>query len=379
MPSRIPSYRLHKASRQAVVVLNGKSHYLGLWNSPESRVEYDRLVAEWLTDDRRKRLRGVEARRVPSDVTVNELLLAFLDYYETNYRTEDGRATRHLGNLKDSLRFVQSLYGSTLAREFGPLALRTVRDEMIQTGLCRRTINDRVNRIRRCFRWATSVEILRVEVVQALETVEPLMPGRSGARESLGVKPVPIADVEAVLPHLAPAVAAMVEVQLRSGCRAGEVVLMRGAELDMMNPVWTYRPRQHKNSWRGRDRVILIGPRAQKIIKGFLKPTSDIYLFSPRECVEAFHAERAAKRGTKRTPSELARVRKQCPRRPAGERYTSNTYRQAIVRACVRMGIAPWSPLQLRHTAATAVRKEYGVEGAQLILGHQPGRLRDDG
>jgi integrase len=29
-----------------------------------------------------------------------------------------------------------------------------------------------------------------------------------------------------------------------------------------------------------------------------------------------------------------------------------------------------WSPLQLRHTAATAIRARYGLEAAQTVLGH---------
>ena len=51
MPRRtrsVPSYRLHKPSGRAVVTLNGRDHYLGPWNSPESSAEYDRLVGEWL-------------------------------------------------------------------------------------------------------------------------------------------------------------------------------------------------------------------------------------------------------------------------------------------------------------------------------------------
>ena len=43
---QVPSYRLHKASRQAIVVIKGKSYYLGSWNSPESQAEYRRVVAE---------------------------------------------------------------------------------------------------------------------------------------------------------------------------------------------------------------------------------------------------------------------------------------------------------------------------------------------
>ena len=42
-----PAYRLHKARSCAVVTLNGKNHYLGPWQSPESHEKYARLIAEW--------------------------------------------------------------------------------------------------------------------------------------------------------------------------------------------------------------------------------------------------------------------------------------------------------------------------------------------
>ncbi len=49
---RVPGYLLHKASGQARVVLNGQTHYLGPHGSPESKAEYDRLIAEWLASGR---------------------------------------------------------------------------------------------------------------------------------------------------------------------------------------------------------------------------------------------------------------------------------------------------------------------------------------
>ena len=55
MPKRVnnrPSVRHHKPIGRAVVTLNGRDHYLGPWNSPEARVEYDRIVAEWLASGR---------------------------------------------------------------------------------------------------------------------------------------------------------------------------------------------------------------------------------------------------------------------------------------------------------------------------------------
>ena len=52
-PMRTPSYRLHKPSGQAVVTLDGHDVYLGKHDTPQSRQEYDRLVAEWLANSRR--------------------------------------------------------------------------------------------------------------------------------------------------------------------------------------------------------------------------------------------------------------------------------------------------------------------------------------
>jgi integrase len=40
------------------------------------------------------------------------------------------------------------------------------------------------------------------------------------------------------------------------------------------------------------------------------------------------------------------------------------------VRACKAAGVPAWSPLQLRHTAATVIRERFGVEAAQGVLGH---------
>jgi integrase len=369
MPVRIPSYRLHKASNQAVVVLGGRSHYLGRWNSPESRAEYDRLVAEFL--NRRRKAAGDAGRPGPDDLTVSELILAFLEHARDHYRAPDGSPSRHVDNLKHALRPVRALYGTALARDFGPLALRAVRDRMVGDGVCRRTVNDRVNRVRSCFRWAASVELLPVTVVRALQTVEPLDRGRGGARESPGVKPVDPGDVEAALPRLPAPVAAMARLQLLSACRAGEVVQIRGADLDTSGEVWAFRPRHHKNAWRGRDRVVYLGPRAQEVLRPFLKADPGAYLFSPREWVEALRARRAAARKTRRTPSELSRPRRPRPERAPGDRYTAGSYRQAIARACRKAGVPVWTPLQIRHAAATAIRRRFGLEAAQVVLGHE--------
>jgi integrase len=118
------------------------------------------------------------------------------------------------------------------------------------------------------------------------------------------------------------------------------------------------------------ERVVLLGPQAQETLRPFLSTDVMAYLFSPRRYVEELHAGRAAARKTKRTPSETKRRRKARPRRAPGERYTRRSYRVAVVRACRKAGVPAWSPLQLRHTAATVIRAKYGLESAKVILGH---------
>ena len=59
---RTPSYRHHRPSGQAVVTLGGRDVYLGKFASPESRAEYDRLVAEWLASGRVRKIAVVAAR-----------------------------------------------------------------------------------------------------------------------------------------------------------------------------------------------------------------------------------------------------------------------------------------------------------------------------
>jgi integrase len=148
------------------------------------------------------------------------------------------------------------------------------------------------------------------------------------AREAEPVGPVPIEHVEAVLPRLPRPVAAMVRLQLLCGCRAGEVMVMRGCDLTPGDPVWEYRPARHKNSWRGKGRVILLGPKAQEIVREFLKPDLTAYLFSPADVVEEMHARRRASRKSKPTPSELARRCEGTPGQKHNHRYRRGSYLQ---------------------------------------------------
>ncbi len=359
----IPVYR-NKDSR-AVVTLpdqlgNRTLHYLGVHGSPESKNEYARHIAEWQT--RLQRL------LVYHDLTVNELIILFWKHVEQHYRHPDGTPTGEADNFRYALKPVRRLYGYSLANNFGPLALKAVRQVMLDADLCRSVINRQVVRIRMMFRWAVAEELIGPSVFHALKAVDGLKLGRSCARETNKVL-LFHADVEAILPFLDRFVSAMVQVQRLTGMRPGEICSMRRNEIDMSGSVWMYRPTRHKTSWRGKSRTIGIGPKAQEILKGFFTPAFDDYVFSPIRAREERFAAKKANRQTPVQPSQVSR-KKIKPRRIPGDRFERESYTQAIRRGCEKAGILVWKPNQLRHAFGTDIRRRFGLEGAQVGLGH---------
>jgi site-specific recombinase XerC len=191
--------------------------------------------------------------------------------------------------------------------------------------------------------------------------------------------------------------------------RPTEALTMKASGLDASGRVWTYKPEKHKTEHHGHERTIFIGPKAQEIIKPWLRTDLQAYLFSPAAAEETRNGERRRQRKTPMTPSQANRKRKRDRRRPWGERYHAASYRQAILRACAvafplpdhlapqvksdgnrettkecQARLTPeekaeiktwrrmhsWHPNRLRHNAATRLRKEFGVELARIVLGH---------
>lgn len=437
--SPIPKMTHHKASRQAVVRLAGKDHYLGPWGSTIARAEYDRLVAEWLANGRRPDADG--------GTRVAEVLAAFWDHAQAYYRHPDGTPTNELRNYRDALRAVRRLYGHTPAEQFGPLALKAVRQEMMDDKLCRTTINRHVGRLKHVFKWAVENELVAPSLYHGLQAVSGLKMGRSEARESDPVRPVPDEMVDAVigvlsptlgqiirlqeaagqseplqaqvgrladrLPHESP-VAVMIQLQRLTGMRPGEAAAMRSCDIETTGRLWVYRPSAHKTAHHGHRREVYLGPRAQQVLRPFLRPDLQAYLFSP---VQAMANHRRQLSESRRMPLSCGNVpgsnQKRKPLKTPTDRYTTNAYARCIARACeVAFGMPGeiktvhadwplegdtpeqlaakaarrkrkaaqrsawhkehcWHPHQLRHSAATKLRKEFGLEAAQVILGHR--------
>jgi integrase len=365
-PNPVPTYRLHKPSGQAVVTIRTaggirKDVYLGAYDSPESRAEYSRVLQETVVAPTAQFVQpGLGT--CPSGFTVNELLLAFWKHAELHYRHPDGTPTSEIHNLRQVVRVTRELYGLTPVREFGPLALKAIQRRWIDDGLARRVINGRVARVRHIFKWGMGEQLVAPEVYTGLTAVVGLRKGRTLAREPEPVGPVSEEHALAVLPFVRPPVRAMIRVQLLTGMRPGEIVRLRPTDIDKDGPLWVYRPSEHKNSHRGRSREIPIGPLAQAILEPLTPADPDSYFFSPRRSDGVGDSVRAGRRKKSSRPTPK-------PRKP-GLRYSTASFALAVARGCDRAGVSRWSPNMLRHAHGTTVRRRYGLEAAQAVLGH---------
>ncbi len=324
----------------------------------EAELAFAAFHNEWYTD---ATVRDPEASR---ELTVQQAFDRYVKHADTHYRHNDGSPTREADNVRDAMRPMLELFGGKRARDMDVRALERARDRMIKAKLARTTINDRVNRIRRVFRWFASRQIVPASVWGEMKALEGLKPGRSEAVDPDPVRPVPGSYIEAVKAELPAVICAMIDVQLLTGARPGEVCVMRPIDIDTTNPVWAYRPVRHKSSHLGRGRVIMLGPRAQEAVNPFLARPVEAWCFSPREALR----ERYDARGTHRRANQKKSPTKTT--RKVGEQYTTNTYAQAISRACKAAGIERWGPNRLRHNAATAVSQFAGLAAAQVVLGH---------
>ena len=183
LKQKLPSYRLHRSSRQAVVTLSGRDYYLGSFNAPESRAEYDRLIQEWLANQRQIMEKSVSKNGKDQGVTINELISQYW-VFASGYYVKNLKPTSELHALRFSFKPLVALYGTTAVEVFGPSSLKAVRQKMIDNGLCRTLINRLINRIRRIFKWGVENELVRSSTLEALRAVAPLKRGRCSVRES---------------------------------------------------------------------------------------------------------------------------------------------------------------------------------------------------
>jgi integrase len=436
---KTPSYRKRKGYSQALVTLTDsvtkrrRDYWLGKHGTPASRELYHRVIAAWEAAGRRLpdpeefspvRYSKVAPSVVPEAVgpTVAEVIR---DYWLS---AQNEQGPKRLSNIKVTLRLLRAHFGSEPATSFGPRRLRQLRDAMIvgdatpredgrptRRPWSRRTCNDRVGIVVGVFRWAAAQELVPASVPEGLSMLAPLKRGRTAAKEGRRIAPAEIDVVRKTLPFLSRQLRIVVELQLLTGARPGELLSMRAGDIDQAGPdgVWVFRPRTHKNEHRGHARSIFMGPRAQEILLPFLEDRGrDQFVFSPAEAeaerLRCKHAARVTPLSCGNRPGSNRRIN---PVTRPGVRYTTDTYRRAVERACDRAFPPPpplgrrvgeteaawrarltpkqqaeltawrkahrWHPHQLRHNAATEIRRAFGLEAAQLALGHSSAQVTD--
>lgn len=331
---KIPAYRHHKPSGQARVRWQGREIYLGKFDSPESRERYAELltkivVGATLDLDAARRSR-ISPSPSENGLSINELCVLFLKHAEQHY-LKDGKLTSEYDLLTLAIGPLKELFGMTPVEQFGPLALKAVREAMVAKGWTRGTVNAEVGRIRRIFRFAVENELLKdATVLQKLEAVSPLLAGRTEAPDNDPRQAVPQDHINEVRKSVSERCRDLIDLQLCTGARPGELMKLTGAMIDRNGDIWTAALREHKTTHRGKLRRLVFGPKAQLILKKYLSADPDSRLFP----------------------------------------FRLDSYRHAIARACEKLNLPHWTPHWLRHNVATRVRDEFGIEHAQAMAGH---------
>jgi integrase len=386
----LPKLCWHKTLRKHYVRIEGECVYFPRsWPLEQCQREHLRILTEWQAAGRFRR----PGEQLPG-VSVDELAEAYRSRHVlTHYRLPDGTATSEQDCIRMALRPLLRLYGATHVSNFGPLALQAVRQAMTDgswmaaaeraeaaqhgggQGWCRSVTNAHIGRIVRMFGWGVAQEMVPEGVWRALGAVLPLPAGRGHARERrpvLAPSPERIREVRAVLCRQ---LQALIDLQVLTGMRPGEVCALCPAEIDrtgaslwfalpaeLQGRVWVYRPRsktahhgfgQATNAY---ERIVPISPAAQAVLLPWLERDADAYCFSPAEA-------EAERRGNKRRRGQ----------RVPGDVYTPMGYSHAVTHACDRTNPDKsyrWHPHSLRHYAAAVLVRTFGPEVARIVLGH---------
>lgn len=359
---RFPSYpKTPHSSGQARIKIRGREYYLGPWNSVESHREYQRLYNETLIKP------PDVVAKIPAIKKGQTLVEVFADFVVA-MKKERGDDWRELDQYRRALSIVDRVCPNIRIDDFDTRHLSAVRDAMVSgswmnaieranvldrgkpIGWSRSYANQQIVRVRSVVRWAESMGTAPRGAWEHLRTLRRIRLGQPNVRHSDEKRQAVGWDrVEPVLPHLRPSVRALVLVLWWTGARPSEIVQMRACDLRECDDSLEYRPREHKTRHLGKDRLIVLGPRAASAIRPIL--------------------DRAKKR------SLAAVVFPASPRRqPKGRGpvrpMTVNGLCRAVQVACRSAGVERWTPYQLRHAAKLRITRELGLDAARAALGH---------
>ncbi|MDZ4688166.1 MAG: site-specific integrase [Planctomycetaceae bacterium] len=317
----VPKFCIDGSGR-AFTKVEGRFISLGRGDTSEARQRY----AEVLSDHAQGRLiaRAKRQTAMPSDLTVNELLLQYVTKELPRFSSAEWHC--QLG----AIRILRETFGAVPVSDFGPLRFRVVRDAMIGKGWSRGFVNKQAKRLRAVFRWGVSWELVPNAVADALGTVKSLGAGESTAPESTPRMAIPLADIDTVRASLKQRHRDVLDLLLMTGARPGELIGLTTGDIDRTGEIWRADLAHHKTAHKGKSRTLFFNPTAQLILQKYLQADASARLFP----------------------------------------FNRVTFGNVIKAACLRAGVTPFVPHQLRHTVATTIADELGTESAQRLLGH---------
>lgn len=313
-----PPRIIRHSSGQARVSYRGKTHYLGLYGSPESQAAYARLLVELATA-------GPTIHQADGLSVANAV-----DQYLAWLVCEPDTSTKR--KLRGVALAMRRLFLDLPIAQFSARHLETLRSswthgvgcEVQQPG----TANSNTSRAREILRWAEIRGLAPEGLYGKLVALPPL---RGMAKR---VEPVAWEVVAATLPHLEPAPASICLVCWWTGMRPKEVCGLRAESVDLAAGWITLA--DHKTAAKTGVHRIPIGPQAAAVLSTVLAIRPAGWLFPSNEVA---HYQ----------PISLAR---------------------AVHRVCERYKIERWTPYQLRHAAKERIAQAHGLEAARVILRH---------
>ena len=329
--NNVPSYLLHAQSGQARVRINGREYLLGRFGSEESRVRYGKLVSEACSlsvDPLGKNHNDAE-----SGLSVAELLLAFMRH-AGSYYSKDGKKTAEVDCFNSAMRAVRELFALIPARDFSPLNLKAVQKQYVAAGWSRGFANHSTNRVRHIWKWGVGEGLIPVTTWQALQAVPPLKAGHTTAPDYKRREAVSEEHLEKVRGCLGMKRGTrrdqyrdLFDLMLATGARPSELIDLTMANIDTTGEIWVADLADHKNRHRGLARKLFFGPKSQLILR-------------------------------------------RCPATGPLFPFRHTAFSSRLKQTCLEVGIPPFVPYSLRHTKATELRDNIGIESAQAILGH---------
>lgn len=361
---------------------------IGFWDDPDIQTKHRKFLAQYYAD--------AVSLDEAGDEDTHVLAMLFNKWLDA-HKNKKGKDYDHVLTM---MRAALSVLPEDLPmKKFNATAFRAVRRAVIAEGetmremeltspsgatfkrqkkvWCRAYANKILNKLRQVLKWGVSYDLVPVEVLAKVQTVEGIRAGESELIEKEKVREVSDDVLRATLPWLNPVAADMVRIQRACCMRPSEVCRLLVMDIDRTGEVWT-AVIHNKIERVGVKRIVAFGPEEIRILKKRIAGKGmEEAVFSPRDAMEELYEEKRAKRKTPLTPSQRKRDEKRRATRLNGLKmaYDANSYRHAVKAAVEKANrngvrIPHWFPYQIRHQAYTANSLQFGQEAAAYIAGH---------